>query len=66
MERNVLELEKEIKQARKQTLNLIESAFGESSKWPFIRSQILRIFGTDGLSKLTKSNVSKKTDTSIS
>jgi hypothetical protein len=58
MERKVLakEVEKEIKLARKKTLNLIESAFGDSPKWPFLRSQILKIFGTQGLGKCIDNN----------
>lgn len=48
---SVKEVEKEIKVARKKTLNLIESAIGDSPKWPFLRSQILKIFGNQGIWK---------------
>ena len=42
-------LELEIKKARKQTMDLIESVYGHTDQWQHVRKRLLRIFGRDGL-----------------
>lgn len=54
MERKIIE--HEVKRARKRTLDLIETAYGATSNWPFIRSQILNIFGKNGLESVLLSS----------
>ena len=41
-----------IKVARKAILDLLESVYGHTPQWRKVRSQMLKIFGRDGLEKV--------------
>jgi hypothetical protein len=49
-------MNRELKSALRQTLDLLEAVMGHSPKWPFVRNRILRIFGRDGLERLLNGN----------
>lgn len=38
-----------ISATRRRILDLVESAYGETPKFPFVRSRLLGLFGRDGL-----------------
>lgn len=46
-------LPKAIKRTRKEILDLLEVAFGQSTKWPLVRSRMLAAFGRYGLERFT-------------
>jgi hypothetical protein len=46
------QLKQEIHKARRDTFALVEALVGHQSNWPAIRSQVLKIFGRDGLESL--------------
>lgn len=54
MEPSKTTLTKAIKETRKELLDLLEIAIGESPQWPLVRSRILQIFGRKGLEKFVE------------
>jgi len=45
------ELSEAIRDSRRQILNITELIFFNDSRWPSLRSQILKIFGSQGLER---------------
>lgn len=57
-------LEDYIDYARRNLLNVLESAYGHTESWPFIRSRVLQIFGRSGLGRyLQTPNKEKNNET---
>ena len=55
-------LEDFIDYARRNLLNILESAYGQTESWPFIRSRVLQIFGRTGFGRFTKTPNKEKND----
>ncbi|MGE4107724.1 MAG: hypothetical protein AB7F66_10955 [Bacteriovoracia bacterium] len=55
-------LEDFIDYARRNLLNNLQSAYGHTDSWPFIRSRVLQIFGRTGLGRYTQTPNKEKSD----
>lgn len=51
-----------VAKARKEILDIVEMAYGDSQRWPFVRARILKVFGRNGLEGLFHNTIAMRSN----